>query len=47
MVIPDTAAHVDGHPVITHTYIYCLADRKDSRLVASFLQRVAAMPVPE
>lgn len=20
MVIPDTAAHVDGHPVITHTY---------------------------
>lgn len=20
MIIPDTAAHLDGHPVITHTY---------------------------
>lgn len=30
-------------PVSTHTYVYCLADRKDSRLVASFLEQVAAL----
>ena len=31
---------IDGNPVMTHTYIYCLADRKDSRLTASFLQQI-------
>ncbi len=34
---------IEGSPVSTHTYIYCLADRKDSRLVASFLEQVATL----
>jgi hypothetical protein len=34
---------IEGNPVSTHTYIYCLADRKDSRLVASFLEQVATL----
>jgi len=38
---------IEGNPVSTHTYIYCLADRKDSRLVASFLEQVSAMPATE
>jgi len=38
---------IEGNPVSTHTYIYCLADRKDSRLVASFLEQVSAMPAAE
>src|SRR5450830_15144 len=34
---------IEGNPVSTHTYLYCLADRQDSRLVAAFLQQVAAL----
>lgn len=44
--VPDPRVRrlrIEGDPVGTHTYIYCLADRKDSRLVASFLQQVASM----
>jgi LysR family transcriptional regulator, low CO2-responsive transcriptional regulator len=42
--VPDArlrAIRIEGDPVNTHTYLYCLAERKDSRLVASFLQQVA------
>jgi len=43
--VPDPRfkmVRIEGDPVMTHTYIYCLADRKDSRLTASFLQQITA-----
>ena len=42
--VPDArlrAIRIAGDPVNTHTYLYCLAERQDSRLVASFLEHVA------
>lgn len=37
--IPDPRIHavrIDGDPVYTETYLYCLAERRNSRLVSSF-----------
>ncbi|EJN00336.1 LysR substrate-binding domain-containing protein [Herbaspirillum sp. YR522] len=32
---------IEGDPVSTHTYLYCLAERREARLVSSFMQVMA------
>lgn len=39
--IPDPRfrkVHIQGNPVSTHTYVYCLAERRAGRLVGSFME---------
>lgn len=39
--IPDERfrmVRIEGDPVSTHTYVYCLAERREGRLVGSFLK---------
>ncbi|MFZ6754641.1 LysR substrate-binding domain-containing protein [Undibacterium sp. Dicai25W] len=41
--VPDPRIHrlrIEGDPVVTKTYVYCLAERKENRLVKSFLEQV-------
>jgi hypothetical protein len=32
---------IEGDPVTTHTYVYCLAERREGRLVGSFMKIAA------
>lgn len=39
--IPDERfrmVRIEGNPVSTHTYVYCLAERREGRLVGSFMK---------
>jgi aminoethylphosphonate catabolism LysR family transcriptional regulator len=42
--IPDERfrmVRIEGDPVTTHTYVYCLAERREGRLVGSFMKIAA------
>lgn len=45
--IPDPRirmVRIEGDPASTHTFVYCLAERRDSRLVASFMEVAKRRP---
>lgn len=45
--IPDPRirmVRIEGDPASTHTFVYCLAERRDSRLVASFMEVAKRQP---
>lgn len=45
--IPDPRirmVRIEGDPVSTHTFVYCLAERRESRLVASFMEIAKRVP---
>jgi len=45
--IPDPRirmVRIEGDPVSTHTFVYCLAERRESRLVASFMEIAKRAP---
>ncbi len=38
------ALRIEGEPVFTETYVYCLAERRSSRLISSFFDVIQAQP---
>ncbi len=45
--IPDPRLHalrIEGDPVFTETYVYCLAERRSSRLISSFFDAIQRAP---
>lgn len=39
------ALRIEGEPVFTETYVYCLAERRSSRLISSFFEVIQREPI--